>query len=124
KALEAKRKALQVETENLQSERNSRSKAIGQAKAKGENIDPLLAEVNALGEKLNSKEAEFKDLMVELREVQMAVPNIPHESVPPGQSETDNVEVRQWGEPTQFDFEPKDHEDLGVQRGWLDFEAA
>jgi seryl-tRNA synthetase len=123
-ALEAQRKTVQVETQELQSERNTRSKSIGKAKASGEDIAPLLAEVAELGEKLKAGEARLTEIQSELNEILSGVPNIPHADVPEGKSEDDNVEIRRWGEPAQFDFEPKDHVDLGVAQGGMDFETA
>ena len=122
--LENKRKALQVETENLKNERNTRSKAIGKAKAAGEDIQPLLKEVSDFGEKLERCEAQLHTVQQELEDISMGIPNIPHESVPPGQSESDNLEVKTWGTPAQFDFEVKDHVDLGASGNLLDFETA
>ncbi len=121
--LESERKSLQVDTENLQAERNRSSKAIGQAKAKGEDIQPLLDAVADLGDKLKAAEARLGELQEELNAILMGVPNIPDESVPDGRDEEDNVEVRKWGEPRAFDFEPKDHVDVGEGLG-LDFETA
>jgi len=123
-ALEAQRKTVQVETQELQSERNTRSKSIGKAKASGEDIAPLLAEVAELGEKLKAGEVRLAEIQSELNEILQGVPNIPHADVPEGESEDDNVEIRRWGEPAQFDFEPKDHVDLGVAQGGMDFETA
>ena len=111
--LESRRKALQVKTQDLQSQRNSRSKAIGQAKAKGEDIEPLLAEVANMGDALKQAEDELRTLQDELNDIQLGIPNLLHESVPVGKDENDNVEVCRWGEPRQFDFEPRDHVDLG-----------
>ncbi len=122
--LDGKRKALQVRTQDLQNERNTRSKSIGKAKAAGENIQPLLDEVARLGDELKESEKDLAALQQQLNELFMSVPNVPHDSVPDGQSEDDNVEIRRWGEPTQFDFEPKDHVDLGERDGLLDFETA
>lgn len=121
-ALEAKRKALQVKTEELQSERNSRSKAIGQAKAKGEDIQPLLDAVGDLGNQLDSAKAELTDLQNELQTLIHGVPNLPDDSVPFGANENDNEEVSRYGEPRQFDFDVKDHVDVaeGLAQG-LDF---
>ncbi len=123
-ALEEKRKLIQVRTQDLQSERNTRSKAIGKAKAQGEDIQPLLNEVASLGDRLKSSEAELRDLQAELDQMLMEIPNIPDDSVPDGNDEEDNVEIRRWGEPRTFDFEPRDHVDLGNRDGLLDFEAA
>lgn len=122
--LEEKRKGLQVQTEQLQSERNARSKAIGHAKAKGEDVAPLMAEVDALGDKLVACENELKELQSQLQDLYYSLPNLPHASVPAGASEDDNVEVRRWGTPRVFDFEPKDHVDVGEALGGLDFETA
>ncbi|WP_027859803.1 serine--tRNA ligase [Marinobacterium jannaschii] len=122
--LENQRKELQVQTERLQNERNTRSKSIGKAKASGEDIQPLLAEVAELGSKLDAAKAELNALQERLEDLLAGVPNIPHDSVPEGADEEDNVEVRQWGTPRSFDFEPKDHIDLGEGSGELDFENA
>lgn len=123
-ALEEKRKTLQVETENLQSERNARSKGIGKAKAAGEDIAPLIAEMDQMGAQLESKKGELKSLQEELNDLLAGMPNIPDDDVPEGEDESDNVEVRTWGEPTDFDFDVKDHVTLGEQLGTLDFETA
>lgn len=123
-ALEDKRKSLQTATQDLQNQRNTRSKAIGQAKAKGEDIQPLLAEVADLGDQLKSAERELSELQAEIDSIVMGIPNLLDESVPAGNSEEDNVEISKWGKPTRFDFEPKDHVDLGLPHGWMDFEAA
>ena len=122
--LEARRKALQIKTQDLQNERNSKSKNIGKAKAAGEDIQPLLAEVSSLGDELDGAKSELDQVQAELNAMLMSMPNIPHESVPDGLSEEDNVEIRRWGEPTEFDFEVKDHVDLGAPNDWLDFETA
>ncbi|MGB0663177.1 MAG: serine--tRNA ligase [Pontibacterium sp.] len=123
-ALEEQRKELQVQTESLQNERNTRSKGIGKAKAAGEDIAPLLAEVAELGGKLDAAKAELSALQDQLDDLLAGVPNLPDESVPAGESEDDNVEVRTWGEPKDLGFEPKDHVELGEMAGLLDFEAA
>ena len=122
-ALESRRKATQLAAEQLQAERNARSKAIGLAKAKGEDIAPLLAEVADLGERIKAAEAESEQVQAELRALSLGIPNVPHESVPVGTSEADNLEVRRWGAPPEFDFEPRDHVDVGAGLG-LDFESA
>ena len=119
-ALEERRKVLQVKTENLQAERNSRSKSIGQAKARGEDIEPLRLEVNKLGEELDAAKAELDALQAEIRDIALTIPNLPADEVPVGKDENDNVEVSRWGTPREFDFEIKDHVDLGEPLG-LDF---
>ena len=121
--LENKRKKNQVETQELQNLRNTQSKAIGKAKAAGEDIKPLLDAVADLGDKLDEAKSELQSIQVQIDDIVMAMPNIPHESVPEGNSEDDNVEVSKWGEPGQYDFEVKDHVDLGESLG-LDFETA
>ncbi|HWS02327.1 MAG TPA: serine--tRNA ligase [Gammaproteobacteria bacterium] len=123
-ALEEERKIIQVRTQDLQAERNSRSKAIGQAKAKGEDVAPLLEQIAGLGAELDVAKAQLDQLQSDLDAVLMAIPNVPHSSVPDGKSEDDNLEVRRWGEPRAFDFEPKDHVDIGEALGQLDFETA
>ena len=122
--LEERRKGLQVESQELQNERNSRSKSIGKAKAAGEDIQPLLAEVAELGDRLKVLQEDLNGVQAELSEITLGIPNIPHETVPDGRDEADNREERRWGEPREFDFEPKDHVDLGDASGLLDFEAA
>ncbi len=122
--LEAERKQLQVQTQQLQSERNSSARAIGQAKAKGDDIAPLLQAVSDLKARLEAAEERLRELQEEIGEVVMGIPNIPHESVPDGTGEEENVELRRWGEPPRFDFEPRDHVDLGTALGQMDFEAA
>lgn len=122
--LESRRKALSVATQELQNERNTRSKSIGQAKARGEDIQPLLDQVADLGDKLKAKEEALSVLNAEIQQLIMGIPNLLHESVPEGLSEEDNVEVRRWREPTTFEFDPKDHVDLGVPNSWMDFESA
>jgi seryl-tRNA synthetase len=122
--LEEQRKTLQISTQNLQGERNSRSKAIGEAKAKGDDIQPLLDTVASLGDQLKTAEAELNGLQTRLDELLLDIPNLPHDSVPAGNSEADNIEVLRWGEPAEFDFEPRDHIDLGQALGGMDFERA
>jgi len=122
--IEAQRKELQVKTQDLQNTRNSKSKNIGKAKAAGEDIQPLLAEVSSLGDELDAAKSELDKVQIELNTLLMGMPNIPHESVPEGLSEDDNVEIRRWGEAAEYDFEVKDHVDLGAPNGWLDFETA
>ncbi len=123
-ALEERRRDLQVRTEQLQSERNTRSKGIGKAKASGQDIAPLLAEVSSLGEELDAAKSELRELQERYNGLLLEIPNLPDDSVPAGDSEDDNVEVRAWGAPRQFDFEVKDHVDLGAAGAALDFEAA
>ncbi|AWM79652.1 serine--tRNA ligase [Gammaproteobacteria bacterium ESL0073] len=123
-ALEQKRRTAQVKTEQLQADRNARAKAIGQAKQRGEDIAPLLAEVDQLGDDLEKNKAELDTIQAELDAILLAIPNLPDESVPVGADEKNNVEVRRWGTPKSFDFEVKDHVDLGTAIGGLDFEAA
>ncbi|MBT8118499.1 MAG: serine--tRNA ligase [Gammaproteobacteria bacterium] len=122
--LEHKRKACQVETENLQNERNTKSRSIGKAKAAGEDIQPLLDEVSGLGDKLDAAKADLAEVQQQIDSIIMGIPNLLHDSVPVGKNEDDNVEIRRWGDPRAFDFEVKDHVDLGAANGWLDFEAA
>ncbi len=120
-ALEVKRKEIQVKTQDLQNTRNSCSKAIGQAKARGEDIQPLLDEVQHLGDELKQAEAELAEVQTALNAMLEAIPNILDESVPDGKSEDDNEEISRWGTPPEFDFTPKDHVDLGEDKG-MDFE--
>jgi seryl-tRNA synthetase len=121
--LEGERKELQVQTQELQQGRNQSAKAIGQAKARGEDVQPLLAAVADLGDRLKAAETRLGALQEELNAILMGVPNIPDGSVPQGKGEEENVEIRRWGEPRVFDFEPKDHVDVGEGLG-LDFETA
>jgi len=123
-SLEESRKTLQIKTQELQNERNTKSKSIGKAKAAGDDIQPLLDEVAHLGETLKNAEGELNTIQNELQDIYLHIPNILHDSVPDGKDEEDNLEIRQWGQIPQFDFEPKDHVDLGEQKGWLDLETA
>ncbi len=123
-ALEAERKAIQVRTQELQNLRNTRSKAIGQAKAKGEDVAALLAEVAGFGDELKAGEARLDALRGEIEAIALAIPNLPDDSVPAGADEADNVEQRRWGTPRGFDFEVKDHVELGARHGWLDGDTA
>lgn len=123
-ALEEQRKRVQVITEQLQAERNAHAKTIGQAKQKGEDIAPLLAEVAQLGNDLETNKKELENIQAELDAILLSIPNLPDDTVPIGRDEEDNVEVRRWGNPRQFDFAIKDHVDLGAKHGWLDFETA
>jgi seryl-tRNA synthetase len=122
--LENQRKSIQTESEALQNERNTRSKTIGKAKASGEDIQPLLAEVQHLGQQLDAAKQRLSQVQSALDALLLGVPNIPHESVPAGADEADNVELRRWGTPAQFSFEPRDHVTLGEQNQELDFETA
>ena len=122
--LETQRKGIQVRTEKLQAERNSSSKSIGKAKAAGEDIQPLLDQVAGLGEQLDAASQELEVVQSQLNDIFMGIPNIPHESVPAGTDETQNEELRRWGEPAVFDFDVKDHVDLGEGLGGMDFQSA
>jgi seryl-tRNA synthetase len=122
--LEAERKQIQTRTQELQNLRNTRSKAIGLAKAKGEDVAPLLAEVAGIGDELKASEERLEQIRAELEAIALRIPNLPDESVPAGADESGNVEIRRWGEPKAFDFEPKDHVELGAREGWLDGESA
>ncbi|AQS36256.1 seryl-tRNA synthetase [Shewanella psychrophila] len=122
--LEEKRKSLQMATEELQASRNAISKSIGQAKAKGEDVAPIMAKVGDLGAELDAKKSELSGLLAELSAIAMSVPNLPDESAPLGADESENVEIRRWGTPKEFNFEVKDHVDLGEALGGLDFKNA
>ena len=123
-ALENERKTIQVKTQELQAKRNQSSKLIGQAKAKGEDASTILAEVASLGDELKAAESQLEAVQTKLQDMFLGVPNLPHASVPPGKSSDENVEVRRWGTPKKFDFEVKDHVDVGTNLGGLDFETA
>jgi len=124
-SLEEKRKTLQSKTQDLQNERNVRSKSIGKAKSQGEDIAPLLAEVGKLGDDLDAAKAELTVLLDEITAFTQGIPNLPHESVPEGKDEDDNVEISRWGEPRAFDFDVKDHVDIGEGlNNSLDFATA
>ncbi len=123
-ALENRRKALQVRTQELQNERNTRSKAIGKAKAAGEPVEPLMAEVGRLGDELKQAERDLEAVQTELQALALRIPNLLHESVPDGADEGANVELKRWGEPRALDFVAKDHVDLGEGLGGMDFAAA
>ncbi|MDY4339713.1 serine--tRNA ligase [Xanthomonas sp. LF07-6] len=123
-ALEADRKRIQVRTQELQSLRNSRSKAIGQAKAKGEDASALMAEVAGFGDELKASEQRLDEIRAQLETLALEIPNLPQADVPVGKDEADNVELQRWGSPRSFDFEVKDHVELGARHGWLDGEAA
>ena len=122
--LEQKRKTLQSASEQLQATRNSQSKLIGQAKSRGEDIEPLLAETSRLGDELESARKQLSDVQSELDDILLSLPNIVDASVPRGRDETENVEVRKSGEPRKFNYEVKDHVDLGSRHACLDFETA
>ncbi|MGE4244031.1 serine--tRNA ligase [Ramlibacter sp.] len=122
RALETERKTIQTRTEELQAQRNSLSKQIGQLKAKGESADAVMAQVAQIKTDLEQSAARLEQIQPEMQTLLLAVPNLPHESVPVGKGEDDNVVVRQWGEPRKFDFAVKDHVDIGVPLG-LDFDA-
>lgn len=123
-SLEQRRKALQIKTQDLQTARNLRSKEIGAAKARGESIDEARAATNALGTQLQEVEASLESLQQEIESFVLGLPNLAHESVPLGASESDNVEVRRWGQPREFTFKPRDHVELGELIGGMDFDSA
>ena len=123
-SLEQQRRSLQINTQQLQNESNSKSRAIGKAKAQGADIQPLLDQVSDLGKNLKQAERELDNLLIEIEELLLGIPNIPDKSVPAGDSEDDNLEVLVWGEKPEFDFEIKDHIELGVGLGGMDFERA
>ncbi len=123
-SLETERKGLQVEVQALQNERNTRSKAIGKAKASGADIAPLLAEVSDLGERLKASEVRLEEIRAAVEEIALGLPNLPDASVPDGRDERENREERRWGEPPSFGFQPRDHVDLGAFNGWMDFDLA
>lgn len=122
--LEEQRRLVQQRCEELQAKRNASSKAIGQAKAKGEDAQPILDEVATLGDSLKSAEAELSDVQEKLSAIMLGLPNLVHESVPAGKDESDNIEVRTVGTPRQFNYEPLDHVDIGARNASLDFETA
>ena len=123
-ALEAERRQVQGRAQELQAARNAQAKKIGQAKAKGEGAAPLLAESAAINAELGSLEARSEEAQKRLRDFLSGTPNLPHESVPTGRSADDNVEVRRWGTPRTFDFEVRDHVDVGTALGQIDFDTA
>ncbi len=122
--LEERRKRLQVETQQLQSERNTSAKSVGRAKAKGEDVEPLLAAVKDLGEKLSASESALREVQTSLRDIELGLPNLLDDSVPDGVDENDNAEIRSWGQVAEFDFVARDHVELGEALGMLDFDAA
>ncbi|MCD0245345.1 serine--tRNA ligase [Xanthomonas melonis] len=123
-SLESERKRIQVRTQELQSLRNSRSKAIGQAKAKGEDVAALMAEVAGFGDELKASEEALDAIRAKLETIALGLPNLPAADVPPGKDESENVEQSRWGTPRTFDFAVKDHVELGAPHGWLDGETA
>jgi len=122
--LESERKQLQVRTQELQNLRNTRSKAIGQAKAKGEDVAALMAEVAGFGDELKASEARLDTIRAQIEAIALGIPNLPDPSVPQGNDEGGNVEQRRWGSPRTFDFPVKDHVELGARHGWLDGDVA
>ena len=118
-ALETQRKVLQIDTEKLQSQRNALAQQIGQAKRSGEDADSLMSEVEQINGSLKARESELGDLLKVIRSLQEQIPNLPHETVPTGKDEEDNIEIRRWGEVKDFDFQPKDHVELGAEQ--MDF---
>ena len=122
-ALEEKRKELQVKVQALQNERNTHSKAIGLAKSKGEDISPMMAKVELSGKELGDLNTELDTLQEQLKNIYLLIPNLPHPTVPIGKTETDNQEIRRWGEPKSFDFPAQDHVALGEQKKGMDFAA-
>jgi seryl-tRNA synthetase len=122
--LETERKQIQVRTQELQNLRNTKSKQIGMLKAKGEDVSAVMAEVAAFGDELKQCEIDLADRLAKIEAIAAGIPNLPHESVPQGNDEHDNVEQHRWGTPRAFDFEVKDHVELGARHGWLDGETA
>lgn len=123
-ALEEQRKTLQVDTEGLRNERNTSARKIGKAKAAGDDVAPLLAAVKDLGDRLDASEARLREVREALQAIELGLPNLLHDDVPTGNDESKNQEVRRWGDVPAFDFDPKDHVDLGSALGMLDFDAA
>src|SRR5688572_10295044 len=123
-ALEAERKQIQIRTQELQNLRNTRSKAIGQAKARGEDVAALMAEVAGFGEELKASEQRLEAIRTQIEAIALGIPNLPHASVPLGQDEAHNAEQHRWGTPRSFDFPVKDHVELGARNGWLDGDTA
>jgi len=123
-ALESERKSLQARTQELQNLRNTRSKAIGQAKARGEDVSVLMAEVAGFGDELKASEARLEEIRGRIEAIALGIPNLPADDVPQGADENDNVECGRWGAPRRFDFEVKDHVELGARHGWLDGDTA
>ena len=123
-ALESERKVLQVEVEELQSQRNERSKEIGKLKSQGQNVDALMQQVESIRQQLDAAQVKLEKVQTALNDITSVLPNIPHPSVPAGKCDADNVETERWGEPRQFDFTVLDHVDLGEVHGGLDFATA
>ena len=123
-ALESRRKSLQTENERLRNERNESAKAIGRAKAKGEDATPLLESVQNLGDKLDRNESELDEVRDRLKDIETGLPNLLDDDVPDGDDESANLEIRRWGEPPSFDFKARDHVDLATALSLIDFEAA
>ena len=123
-SLESERKQLQVRTQELQNLRNTRSKAIGLAKAKGEDVAALMREVAGFGDELKASEARLDDIRAQIEALALGIPNLPDASVPPGDDENHNVEQHRWGTPRTFDFAVRDHVELGARNGWLDGDTA
>ncbi len=123
-SLEAERKTIQTQTQELQAKRNTVSKQIGHAKSKGEDVSGILAEIANLGDELKQAETQLEQIQIKMQHMLLEVPNLPHDSVPEGKGEEDNVEIRRWGTPRNFDFEIKDHVSVGEDLGLLDFETA
>ena len=122
--LEEQRKDLMVRTQDLQAKRNSLSKSIGQAKREGKDVSAIMAEVNAMGDELTQTKKQQDEVLAQIEQIALTIPNLPHESVPVGEDESANVEIRRWGTPRTFDFEIKDHVALGEGLGQLDFANA
>src|SRR5262245_42211513 len=122
--LEEARKKWQVRADELRNERNVHAKTVGKAKAQGQDIAPLLKQVEALGTELATAESELAAVQADLDQIVLGIPNLLNESVPEGRDETANVEIRRWGEPRRFDFKPRDHVEIGERLGQMDFAAA
>ena len=123
-ALESQRKTIQMRTEELQSQRNKLSKEIGILKSKKQDADDVMAQVAGIGDELKASAVTFEEIQVKLNDLLMRIPNLPHESVPQGKDETENVEISRWGGPATYDFEVKDHVAIGEDLGMLDFDTA
>ena len=123
-ALESERKAIQARTQELQNLRNTRSRAIGQAKAKGEDVSALMAEVAGFGDELKASESRLEEIRGRIEAIALGIPNLPAADVPPGADENHNVERHRWGTPRSFDFPVRDHVELGARHGWLDADTA